>query len=98
MSTGFEQYVQSGGQRVAKLLSALGRDQHFVDALSTQLGQEILQDSLERCERLLTLIYEEKATQQELAEFRVLKDIMARWTSRINAYSRNLEKLTKETK
>lgn len=70
-----EQFLLRTGKRGEKTLTTLGKiypDIHSL--LETEVGQAILEDDILRHDTLLTKIYKEEATAQELAEFRYLRD------------------------
>ena len=79
-------YLAKKGQKANALLSVLGRQQPFIDAMSTPAGRELLDDAITVMQEIMQKIVEETATPQEQAEFRALKKIMARWEQKIHSY------------
>ena len=70
-----ERYLQITGRRGSQILSALGKlNPSFNAIMGSEIGREIIKDDLDTVEMLFSKIYEETATPQELAEFRVLRD------------------------
>ena len=70
-----EQFLLRTGKRGEKTLTVLGKIYPDIySLLETEIGQAILEDDILRHDALLTKIYREEATPQELAEFRFLRD------------------------
>jgi hypothetical protein len=68
-------YLAVSYKQGAKTLSMLGKLRyHFELIYKSDVGQHILGTSIVRMEHLLEKVYREEATQQELAEFRFLRD------------------------
>lgn len=84
-------YLEKTGRRGAEVLSILGKNNDFVRAFKSELGQSLLADAVEESHSLLQLIYEDKATVQQKAEFRAYKRIISLWTKRINAIDKNIK-------
>ena len=80
-------------KRRGDLLSLLGKQTGFIEALDSPVGKEVLKDLLKQEENLLQKIVEETASQEEKAEFRVIKKLISQWVKRISAYLINLNKL-----
>ncbi len=89
----FEEFLKTNGKRAAKILSSLGKHQKFVDALSIDLGQELMIDLLTTTEELLDKIIDEKATSEEKAEYRVCKKIYTKWLNRLSEYKKLVDKI-----
>ena len=69
-----ERYLKVARKHGAETMSILGRlNKHFSAVMETEVGKEILKYDVDRLDELLSKIYMEKTTKQELAEFRVLK-------------------------
>lgn len=70
-----EQFLLRTGKRGEKTLTVLGKIYPDIySLLETEIGQAILEDDILRHDALLTKIYREETTPQELAEFRFLRD------------------------
>lgn len=69
------------------IVNYLAKNQPFVEATKTELGQELLKDMLNDMDILLAKIIDEKATELEKAEFRVLRKLSHKWIDRINKYT-----------
>jgi len=90
-----ENYLQRGRKRAIDVVAALGQLDKYLDAVSTEVGQELLRDDVEDFERLLGKIAEESATPEEKAEYRVIKRRIQKMASRIDAYNKYAEEVTK---
>lgn len=84
-----------GPDRSARVLSALGRHTPLIEALSTDVGKEILNTALNKTKDLLERIVNEQATDLEKAEYRVLRIILGDWSGRINNYYKLHETVVK---
>ncbi len=69
----FEAFAEKEGRRAAIILSQLGKKRDFVDALSTELGQELLKDVLRMSESKLNKIINDDADLMDKAMFKVCK-------------------------
>ena len=70
-----EQFILRTGKRGEKTLTVLGALYPYIHSLlETEVGQTLLEDDILRHDALLTKIYREEVTPQELAEFRFLRD------------------------
>ena len=94
--TELEQYLNTHGKHASMTLSLLGKLQPFLNALNSELGQELLKDDIVQHEILLTKIYNENATIQELAEFRYLKNRLRKIAERVNTYNEKVREITKK--
>ena len=84
-----------GQENASKLLSALGRDKQFLNAIETPIGQELLKDATSSIEDKLVLWLQNKATDEDRAETKAYLNIINKWQSVINRYYKNKEKFTK---
>ena len=91
-----EGYLKNHGKQASLTVSILGKLQPFMNALKTELGQEILKDDMIQHEILLTKIYNENATIQELAEFRYLKNRLRKIAERVNTYNEKVREITQK--
>lgn len=83
-----EEYLQKHGRRAANTMKLLGRHQPFIEAISSEIGMQLLQGDIDRHEELLTKLYEENITPQELAEFRYLKLRLKTVSAKITDYAK----------
>lgn len=81
-----EKFLHDGGKRASAILSLLGKNQQFVNAIMTPIGKEILTECAQSMQEIMQLILDEKDTPENRAEFRVLRKITDKWTMKINAY------------
>lgn len=88
-----EEFLKKGGKRAAQVLSILGKQQQFLKALSTPIGQELLRDILEMMEERLEKIVKEDADEGIRAEYRVLRTLAGKWRDRVNSYYDGLKKV-----
>lgn len=85
-----------GAKRTSLFLSSLAKQSKLIEVLDTDFGKEIMNEAIERVDFLLRRIIDEKSTEEDRAEFRVLKTILNRWCDKILAYKAGIEKITKE--
>lgn len=88
-------YIAKTGSRAAEALSMLGKNADFSEAFRSKVGQALFSDAVEILHDLLQDIYNEKATDQQKAEFRAYKRIIERWTRRINAVDETIKTIKK---
>jgi hypothetical protein len=89
-----EKYVARHGSRNAtRVMSMLGKKLPFVEAIKSEIGQELLKDAIAKLEILLEKGFENTATDDEKAEYRVLKSIVETWSKRIALYTKGVKKL-----
>ena len=92
-----EDYINKHGKKgkemAGRLLSALGKNEQFLNAFNSPLGSELLTDLIDTMESKLDKIIDESATDKDRADFRAAKDLSLRWVSKINEYNRNLKQL-----
>ena len=84
---------KKGKEMVSRLLSALGKDEQFLNAFNSPVGSELLSDLVEIMETRLDKIIDETAEEKDKAEFRVAKELATRWVGKINEYNRHLKQL-----
>lgn len=82
-----EEFVKKAGVRKGEAtLKLLGNLHPFTQAINSQIGRELLKDDILRHEELLMKMYEEMATDKELAELRYLKNRILKVSERVTAY------------
>ena len=86
---------RSGEKRANRILTIMGKNQQFVNAISTPLGQEILRDVLVMMEERLDKIASLTATPQETSEYKILKELTEKWRDRINNYITGIQEIQK---
>lgn len=91
-------FLRRKGKKGSTILSILGKLEPFVSAMQTEVGFEILKDDIARLEDLSIKIYNEQATEMEMAEFRYLKGRIEKVQSRINLYIEKLKEINDTTR
>lgn len=86
-----ELFLAIHGQKGSKTLSLLGKFQPFYNAINSEIGRELLKDVQIKMEYLLECIiresYPKKMSETHVkAEYRVLRDILYKWSERIEKY------------
>lgn len=89
-----ESFLAKSGQRGARVLSVLGRQQGFVDAIESPLGRELLKDAVMLSDQLLDKIVKEEASDADRADYRAMMRILTSWSERVKLYNRTLLKAT----
>jgi DNA-binding PadR family transcriptional regulator len=88
----FQEYINKVGRAQAnKVIEILGEQNQFYEAFNTPIGRELLKDAVNRVDELNRKIWKEEESDMERAEFRVLKQLISRWSKKIDAYVKNLE-------
>lgn len=88
----FQEYINKVGRAQAnKVIEILGEQNQFYEAFNTPIGRELLKDAVNRVDELNRKIWKEEENDMERAEFRVLKQLIGRWSKKIDAYVKNLE-------
>ena len=88
-------YLEKFGKRGEMTLSVLGKDIDFIEALNSEIGHELLKDLAERHERLLNVISEIKATDEEKIEYLVVRRMLSEWGSKISNYNKKIDEIQK---
>jgi len=96
-SNQIEKFLNTHGQKAAKVITVLAKRAKFKTAIETDIGQELLIDSLTEMEDLLDKIINETATKIEKADFRSLRKITNRWIDRIARYNKAVYKIENNT-
>lgn len=81
-----------------RLLSVLGKNKAFYNAVSSEIGQELLKDIVFKMEYLIERqIYETETDPAkaaiERADYRCYKELLDKWSSRISNYIEKTNKL-----
>lgn len=84
-----EQHSKNTTERI---LSDLGKQSRFIEALNSPIGKELYRDAIRMTEVLLDKIINEEADEKELAEYRVLRKILDRWGLKMEAYFNTLRR------
>jgi hypothetical protein len=75
-----------------------GKYRPFADALRSEVGRELLRDVMVKMEILLEAIIQDKPPKkmtmdQVKAEYRVLRDILNRWSEKVHKYDATIQKM-----
>lgn len=76
--------------RANEILTFLGKYQPFMEAIRTDVGQELMNDLILTAQEKLMLIANESASDADKAEYRVCVRRLKTWSERIALYARNL--------
>jgi hypothetical protein len=77
-----------GRTKASRTLALLNRGSKFSIAIASELGQEFLKELMVKSDLLLLKIIDNKATEDEKAEYRVVSDIFNRWAKKIGDYQK----------
>ena len=78
-----------GQVNASNLLSALGRNKQFINALETSVGQELLKDAVQCIEDVMALILQEKDEPKDRAELKAYLKILGKWQKTIVNYNKD---------
>jgi hypothetical protein len=85
--TDVEKFLDIFKKRGADVLSELGRITPCIHAVfGTEIGREILKEDIAELQILFTKVFNEQATEEEKAEFRVLKRRISTLSKRLENY------------
>ena len=84
-------FLKKGGRKVSRVLSSLGKNRQFLNAVTSPVGKEIMDEVIDQMEAKLELIINEKSSEADRAEYRVLKKIALSWADKINDYMKNIQ-------
>lgn len=74
-------------KRGERTLSLLGKQQEFIKAMSSDIGQQILNDLIQEHELLLDKIASIKATDEEKMQYKVVRQMLMLWSNRLAAFT-----------
>ena len=80
-----------GKKNATSLLSVLGKDKQFINALDTPVGQELMKDATNCVEDKINLVLQEKDEPKDRAELKAYLTIITKWQNIINRYNKNKE-------
>jgi hypothetical protein len=86
-----------GEKNASALLSVLGKDKQFVDAIESVVGQELLKGAVSEMENIIGTILAEKDTPKDRAELKAYLNITRKWQNQIARYNKNRETFTKNS-
>ena len=79
-------YVKSKGKAGSRTVEILSKNYKFLTAFQTEVGYELLKDLCSRHETLLGKVSDMEVTDAEKMEYKVVKDLILKWSDRISAY------------
>lgn len=77
-----------GTKKASRTLALLNKGSKFNLAIASEIGQELLGELMVKSDILLLKIIENKADDDEKAEYRVVSDIFNRWAKKIGDYQK----------
>lgn len=89
------EYLKRSGRRGEATIKVLGKNLKFLDAFNTPVGFEILKDLCEMHEGMFDKIASLKAAEEDKIRYRILHELIGRWSEKITAYYATMEKITK---
>jgi hypothetical protein len=84
-----------GRNNASSLLSALGRDKQFINAIESSVGQELLADAMLEIENKISLYLAGEEKQEDRAELNAYTLITKRWQAKIERYNKNKQEFEK---
>ena len=88
-------YVKTRGKRGQRTIEILGRNLKFLDAFNTPVGFEILKDLCQMHEQMFDKIAALTASDEDKIRYKVLQELINRWSESIAAYYSTLEVVEK---
>jgi hypothetical protein len=89
-------YLKTMSKSKARTLSILGKQHKFVEAMNTETGAILLQDLIDKHERLLDKVGNLTATEQEKIEYKVVHEMVLIWAQKIDDYYQSIKKIEAE--
>jgi hypothetical protein len=86
------------GKRSERVTRMLESNADLYEAFSSKLGKVMLKDTMEEMDGLFEKIVSLEATDQEKVEYKVLREKISLWASRINAYRRAAQMIEGDNK
>ena len=86
VTTSLTDYLKLNATAKQQSLTLLKQYQPFVEAISTEIGQKLLADLTDMHAKSLQKITSLDATDNDKIEYKVLTELIKRWSSYINAY------------
>lgn len=96
-TTDVETFIRNVGIKNAdRVLKVLSKHVAIYEAMNAPLGQILMKEVMDNIDQLLEKIIEEKASDQDKADFRAYKRIAESWANKILAYKEGITQI-KET-
>ncbi len=84
------------GNRGAQTKELFYKNIDFVEAMSTKIGEEILNDAINIHEELLNKIANLSATQEESMEYAAVHKIIKKWATKIAFHNKIMAEITSD--
>jgi len=88
-------YVLSRGDAGKQTVKLLKNNLHFLDALNTPVGLDVLKDLCTMHETLIPICLSPDATERNKIKLQIIIELINRWAERIDTYYKALEKINK---
>jgi len=92
-----DMFLKKHGRTGSRVLSFLGFHRAFIQAISSEIGRELLKDLMSLMDNRLDLIINMEAGDNEKAEYRAYLKLFNIWAGRIQKYNQFIDKINKET-
>ena len=86
-------YARTKGRKGQQTIEILGKNYKFLNSFNTEIGYELLKDLCEMHENLLTKISKLEATDDDRRLYKVVLDLIGKWSDRINSYNEAVKKV-----
>jgi len=86
LTTSLTNYLKMNSTIKQQSFSILKQYQPFVDAISTEIGQKLLSDLIDMHTKSLQKITSLEATESDKIEYKILTELIKRWSSYITSY------------
>jgi len=88
-----ERFISRDKGKAKRILSVLAKNQQFLNAIKSPVGQELLTEAIHRMESLLEKIVNEDSNEKDRAEYRCLRDITTQWAEKISNHQKAIEEI-----
>ena len=88
-----ERFIANNRDKAKTILSVLGKNRQFLNAVQSPIGQELLNDGIQRMQVLLEKIVNEDADEKDKAEFRCYREITTSWADKIFQHQKAIEEI-----
>ena len=96
LSGDVQEYLKKFGKRGANTLSMLGKYQSFKYALDSEFGKFLLGDMVNLHSSLLDRITQTGGTEEERAQFKVVTEMLTRYSRKLELYETKYDEFLKE--
>lgn len=92
-TTSFD-YIRSGGDIRSHSIMILSQYAPFKEAIESEIGKELLKDLIDMHSSKLSRIASLEATDEDKMEYKVLTELIKRWSFKIMQYENALKEVT----